>query len=361
MIVGINHLRHFGIFRDFDGTKIKRFGRYNLIYGWNGTGKSTLSNLFSSIELRAVLPRFGGGQFSLSLEDGSMITDKNVSGTSLNIQTFNQSFIHQNIEWDKAVKSILLIAKEKIEDVRKLDNLKAELAQKSKFHGEKSGEAAKIRDALEKFMTNSAKKMKLGLQSIDTSDSYYLNYDRRKLASFIKDHQADVLDAKSVLDEAQVIDLTNAAKPDQLAAIVFASNVIDLTYFKKAAERIRNLIGTTAENQAIQRLADNPDIRDWVQVGLEIHKIHGSEKCEFCSSPFTAARAEALAAHFSKEFTEFQGRLESAATWIESQGAPSNQLPAASDFYKEFSADFDVLRGQYEAVVEKINTQVAAW
>lgn len=361
MIVGINHLKNFGIFKDFDGTTIKRFGRYNLVYGWNGTGKSTLSNLFSSVELRAVVPRFAGGQFSLQIEDGVPITEKNVSGTSLNIQVFNQSFIHQNIEWDKSVKSILLIAKEKIEDVQKLEELKAKLAQENKLHLEKTGEAAKIRDLLEKFMTNSAKKMKLGLQSIDTSDSYYLNYDRRKLAAFIKEHQAGVFDSKSVLDDKEVINLTNAAKPDQLAAIVFSSSAIDLEYFKKAAIRIRDLIGTTAVNQAIQRLSDNPDIRDWVQEGLEIHKAHGSESCEFCSSPFTAGRAEALAAHFSKAFTEFQGRLESAATWIDSQGAPLHRLPAAADFYKEFSSDFEKLKADYEAAVERIDTQVAAW
>ena len=46
MIVCINRLKQFGIFSDFNGTKIQKFGRYNLVYGWNGTGKSTLSNLF---------------------------------------------------------------------------------------------------------------------------------------------------------------------------------------------------------------------------------------------------------------------------------------------------------------------------
>jgi len=52
MIVCINRLKQFGIFNDFNGTKIQKFGRYNLVYGWNGTGKSTLSNLFSCFELR---------------------------------------------------------------------------------------------------------------------------------------------------------------------------------------------------------------------------------------------------------------------------------------------------------------------
>jgi wobble nucleotide-excising tRNase len=65
MIVCINRLKQFGIFSDFNGTKIQKFGRYNLVYGWNGTGKSTLSNLFSCFELRSMV-RFSGPLFSSS-------------------------------------------------------------------------------------------------------------------------------------------------------------------------------------------------------------------------------------------------------------------------------------------------------
>ena len=361
MITCINRLRQFGIFTNFDGTKIQKFGKYNLVYGWNGTGKSTLSNLFSCLELGSLIPRFSTAQFSIALEDGSTITEATLPTSALNIHVFNQRFIHENIEWDKSVKSILLIAKEKIDDLQRLEKLKEDLQSKKKSHDDKINDVKKQREASEKFLTNAAKKMKLGLQAIDTSDSYYLNYDRRKLSNFIQNNGDAIVKAESVLPDAKVIELTNAAKPDQLPSIIFVSAAIESDYFKKAAGRIRDLIGTTAVNQAIQRLADNPDIRDWVQTGLEIHKHHDSHSCEFCGSPFTPLRAEALAAHFSKEFTDFQTRLQSAATWIESQGAPVIQLPAATEFYKEFSADAEKLQKEYTAAAKKINQQIEGW
>ncbi|WP_254814227.1 ATP-binding protein [Pseudomonas aeruginosa] len=361
MIVCINRLKQFGIFNDFNGTKIQKFGRYNLVYGWNGTGKSTLSNLFSCFELRSMVPRFSAGQFSVALEDGSTITEATLHSCQLNIHVFNQRFVHENIDWDKSVKSILLIAKEKIDDLQKLEKLKGELQSKRKAHDEKQGEVKKQREALDKFLTNAAKKMKLGLQAIDTSDSYYLNYDRRKLSNFIQSNGEAIIKADSVLSDDKVIDLTNAAKPDQLPSINFVSTSIEPDYFKKASGRIRDLIGTTAVNQAIQRLTDNPDIREWVQTGLEIHKNHESQSCEFCGSTFTQLRAEALAAHFSKEFTDFQRRLQNAATWIESQGAPANQLPAATEFYKELSAEADKLQKDYATAAEKIDKQMDGW
>ena len=198
MIVRINSLKQFGIFKDFDGTNIRQFEKYNLVYGWNGTGKSTLSNLFSCLEFCALTPRFSTGQFSIALEDGSTITEATLPSSKLKVQVFNQRFIHENIDWDKSVKSILLIAKEKIEDLQKLDKLKEELQSKKNSHSEKIRNVNKQRDASDKFLTNAAKKMKLGLQAIDTSDSYYLNYNRQKLLTFIQAHKEAWHSPKSV-------------------------------------------------------------------------------------------------------------------------------------------------------------------
>ena len=63
MIVCINRLKQFGIFSDFNGTKIQKFGRYNLVYGWNGTGKSTLSNLFFALSFARWFPASARANF----------------------------------------------------------------------------------------------------------------------------------------------------------------------------------------------------------------------------------------------------------------------------------------------------------
>ncbi len=361
MILRINRLRQFGIFTDYNGSGIQQFGRYNLIYGWNGTGKSTLSNVFSCLENRSLIPRFAGAQFSIEQEGGASLTEANLAASQLNIHVFNQRFVHENIDWDKSVKSILLIAKEKIDDLQTLEEKRDELGEKQKARETKLTEIRTKTEALEKFLTSVAKKMKTGLQAIDTSDSYYLNYDRRKLSKFIESNGESIAKKESVLSDEKIIELTNAAKPDHLPSISFVSTAIEEGYFKKAADRIRNLIGTTAINQAIERLAENPSIRDWVQKGLEIHENHKSESCEFCGEPFTKARAEALAAHFSKEFTDFQTRLNNAAAWIESQGAPVNSLPASTSLYKEFAVEATKLEGQYKDIAQKISEQIEGW
>ena len=46
----IARLRHPGVLRDFTwAAELPTFGRYNLIYGWNGSGKTTISKLLRAV------------------------------------------------------------------------------------------------------------------------------------------------------------------------------------------------------------------------------------------------------------------------------------------------------------------------
>ena len=51
MIRKILKLKNFGIFRDFIWkTELSDFKKFNLIYGWNKSGKTTISRVFASCE-----------------------------------------------------------------------------------------------------------------------------------------------------------------------------------------------------------------------------------------------------------------------------------------------------------------------
>jgi len=49
MITKISKLKDFGIFHDFSWErKLPEFKKFNLIYGWNRSGKTTISRVFES-------------------------------------------------------------------------------------------------------------------------------------------------------------------------------------------------------------------------------------------------------------------------------------------------------------------------
>jgi len=66
MIVSINKVKHFGLFKDFKWSgDIPGFRQYNLIYGWNYSGKTTLSRIFRCIELKELHSDFQNAEFDI--------------------------------------------------------------------------------------------------------------------------------------------------------------------------------------------------------------------------------------------------------------------------------------------------------
>ena len=50
MITKINKIKDFGVFKNFSGNTLPEFQVFNLIYGWNYSGKTTLSRVFGCLE-----------------------------------------------------------------------------------------------------------------------------------------------------------------------------------------------------------------------------------------------------------------------------------------------------------------------
>ena len=360
-IKNIQKLKQFGIFQDHTNSNAKDFGKYNLFYGWNGSGKSTLSSLFRCIENKTTLSKFPSSEFSVSVNTGTPITQTNVTNSDLKLYTFNHDFIDENISWSSTVKSILLVDKEKIEEREKLEKLKKKQEVDSKVHSIEAEAIKKLDSAVSKFETDSARHMKTSLQSIGTTDSYYLNYDKRKFGKFIEDHlEASKLD-NSLLDDQQIVELTNAAKPDQKSPITFNQQTINQEIFTKAKERLDDLLKTSVVSQTIQRLVEHSDIKSWVETGLDLHKRHDTNQCEYCGNTITEERTKKLEAHFNDDYKAFQARLEGADGWLAGQYIQPPILPAISDFYDEFKSGYGEACSALEKAITALNEEIAVW
>ena len=361
MIKDIQRLKQFGIFKNHTNANAKDFGKYNLFYGWNGSGKSTLSGVFRCIENNSTSSKFPSSEFTVSVDNGKAITQANVADSDLNVYTFNHNFIDENISWDSVVKSILLVDKEKIEEREKLEQLKKLQETDNKTHTTEAEKIRQLEGAVSKFGTDSARHMKTSLQSIDTTDSYYLNYDKRKFRKFIDDHLEESKSDDSLLDDKKIVELTNAAKPDQKSPIIFSQQTINQETFAKAKERLDDLLKTSVVSQTIQRLVEHGDIKSWVETGLDLHKRHDTNQCEFCGNGITKERTKQLEAHFNDDYKAFQTRLESADGWLAGQYIQPPTLPAASDFYDEFKNGYSEACTALEKAITDLNEEITVW
>jgi len=360
-IKSVQKLNNFGIFQNHTSSGAKNFGKYNLFYGWNGSGKSTLSEVFRCIENRAPSGKFPSSDFSINVDNGATITQANICESDLNVYTFNHDFIDENISWNSIVKSILLVDKAKIEEREKLEELKKKQKIDTEAHGKEAGEIERLNKAVSKFGTDGARHMKTSLQSIDTTDRYYLNYDKRKFNSFITENLEIMRLEVPLLDDQKIVELTNAAKPDQKSPIIFTQQTISQETFTKAKDRLCDLLKTSVVSKTIQRLLENGDIKSWVEVGLDLHKRQATDQCEFCGNTISEERTKQLEGHFNDDYKAFQDRLVKADGWLVGQYIQPSVLPAGGDFYDEFKQGYGKACTTLDEAILILNEEISAW
>lgn len=360
-IKNISKLSEFGIFKNYTNAHSKDFGKYNLFYGWNGSGKSTISSLFRCIENQQNSEKFPSAEFLINIENDLTITQNNLNNSNLKIYTFNQDFINENISWNSIAKSILLVDKEKISERKKLEELTNQQKINFDIYAKESKEIADLENSISKFSTDSARHIKTSLQSIDTADSYYLNYDKRKFETFIEANNLAVQTENSILNNQRIIDLTNAAKPNQRPTIIFSLEIINEDIFTKAKSKLDELLKTNIISQAIQRFIDYNDIKTWVEAGIELHKLHKNDQCEFCGSDLSKERLVQLESHFNSDYKNFQDRLINAEKWLSEQYISLPSLPTLNDFYDEFRDEYAIACLSLEEATARLNNEIIKW
>ena len=97
--------------------------RYNLIYGFHGSGKTTLARVFGSLgagALRLELPE--GGTFEVELTDGTVIKSAGaLDALKGRVLVFGVDFIEENFRWKEGTANpVFYLGKEQAELSKKL-------------------------------------------------------------------------------------------------------------------------------------------------------------------------------------------------------------------------------------------------
>ena len=108
MIKKIHHIKNLGIFENYrwDNT-LPEFKDRNIIYGWNYSGKTTLSRLISYLDKEKPIDSdYNNLDFDVELDDGTHITHNNRNLYSCKIKVFNSDFIKDNLHFDSNEQQI---------------------------------------------------------------------------------------------------------------------------------------------------------------------------------------------------------------------------------------------------------------
>ncbi len=128
-------ISNFGQFIDFKWNNLSEFKKYNFFYGWNYSGKTTLSRIFRCLEIKKTHNDYPNAKFKLET-DNNTITEKDI-GNDFLIRVFNDDFIEDNFDWNNEnaeIDPVLILGKESKELEKKLKDKQKE---KNKLEEEK--------------------------------------------------------------------------------------------------------------------------------------------------------------------------------------------------------------------------------
>ncbi|MEM5312332.1 AAA family ATPase [Paraburkholderia sp. JHI869] len=330
----IKKLRGYRIFRDFEWGTLPDFGRYNLIYGWNGAGKTSLSTLFRALQ-RKTTPDAAVVELVV---DGQIVTGADFATKALPaIRVFNRDFVDRSVFEmpGQTLPPVFYIGEDSAEKQKKVNELQKEQEDLTVESTAVEKRTTTATGDLNSFCTNQARIIRTLLMG----DPRFNNYEAPKFKALMERlSSAEV--PPTLLDRAERKRLEGALSGQPMALLPMPSfGNVD---FSKLTAAVGEELKKTVVASTIQELVDAPDVAGWVERGLHLH-ANGETHCHFCKQEIDPTRLGALEAHFNDHFKVQQDRLRKHLASVESLRAQSRtrEIPERSALYPHLQVEFD--------------------
>ena len=355
MIIKINKLKNFGIYQNFVWNQLDKFKKENLIYGWNYSGKTTLSKLFQNLELKNKDKYFSGSEFDISTEKDNVLTTHNQNSLEsfpYEIKVFNSEYVKRIFtfdipnseiqpisfylgdpsgELDKKIKT-LDKKKSQLENIR--DNRYLKIINEFKNYNKTSGKfSAKAKEIRENYLDNKLDQNKLNKAVIQTITNKVKN---------------DI--SKYILTDV----IRDNTKNEAISENTFISQKEDYSFVENLETLISDvkiiLEDTAPKSIPFPELENDKTLFDWVQTGIKLHEKE--ENCKFCTKTLPENRINNLNSYYSKKLKDIQDAISNSLEKIELE---KEKLKIAFPDKKNLGNSFQV---DYQNVVDNYNKKV---
>lgn len=340
-----------GRFNNFNFNGVDDFKRFNVLYGWNYSGKTTLSRAFMVFDNKKIPEYYDDGfDFTLEKTDGSNLspnseTDRN----NLQTKVFNSDYVEDNLFFkDTGASNILVLADNAQETMNKIEQLTGEIRSSIVNINKFKKQQAENKTYLEDRRSKESRKIKENLHCTFTA-STFLSYERKlKEENSIETH---IIENDDELCNKRSVAIAEKNK-ENIEQIPFLPE-IDI-------EKLKELLNETVNITApLTRLSNNKEAEKWVREGLTLH--NNTDVCFYCGRPLGEIIINELNAHFDKTYNDFITKIEMQQNNIKPISSFNDILPDTTKFYEQFENKYlkdkehlEDLRKQYNKVVQQI-------
>lgn len=291
----ITKVKNFGQFNDFNWpNNLNEFKKYNFFYGWNYSGKTTLSRILRCFEIKQLHNDYQNASFSIQT-DNNTVTKDNI-GNDFPIRVFNEDFIEDIFHWNNEnaeIAPVLILGKESKELEENLKQKQKEKEETEKQKNDKKNEKSQKERDLQNKLTTKASEIR-NILSITNPREFDKNSFEQKIDQ-IKDNFLE-----KILPDAELNNLRSVISSQKLDLINLSSTSIDLKLGQFIIDIKTILNSKVSAQKIIEKLNQNARLSQWVKEGIDLHK--DETICQFCGNPLPTERLEELNKHFSKEF-----------------------------------------------------------
>jgi len=340
-----------GRFNNFNFTGVDEFKRFNVLYGWNYSGKTTLSRAFMVFDNKKIPEHYDDGfEFTLERTDGNPLNpNTEADRNSLQTKVFNSDYIEENLFFkDTGASNILVLADNAQETMNKIEYLTNEIKSSTSNISKFKNQQEENKTYLEDRRSKEARKIKENLHCTFTA-STFLSYERKlKEENSIETH---IIENDDELCKKRAVAI--AEKNKENIKLIPLLPIIDI-------ENLKELLNETVSITApLTRLVNNKEAEKWVREGLTLH--NDKNICFYCGQPLNDDIIEHLNAHFDKSYNDFISKIEFHQNNIKTISSFNDILPDTSKFYEQFENKYlkdrehlEELRKQYNKVIKQI-------
>ncbi|HIF9151668.1 TPA: AAA family ATPase [Photobacterium damselae] len=338
MFKNIKSIKNFGIFKDANTNAGQPFYQFNLFYGFNYSGKTTLSRVFRAMQLGEIPEGFTGASFEVDCHEASSIKSNNLQIVE-NLRVFNSDYIAKNVNFDESsVSPVLIVGERNIKLETELQGLEVAIPAKEVKRDQNTGFAASKEKEKNNRLTEVGRNV--AVLSILGRSTFNASSVRAMLTSAEASHALTPEQMSAYIDTARASAVSSVPKVK-----------LSTPEMKDILDDIESIMATSVTHTTIAELDADKSLRSWVEEGIERNAGHST--CQFCHNTISQIRIDELNAYFSKAYKHLSQRIDVAIASIQSQ-AFTSRIPDTSQLYPDLQKGFDELRSEIQPIYDSV-------